>query len=151
MQPWCRSVDDELRTYLKDGGALPARLAREFGDDDSSLASLSNWSFTQRWAWNELQRRVRVCLDQGRPLAGVLALWAATVAVGRTPPRHNANEDRDWRVLVVANVLMRRGYSERATVHMVAPEINKSPEAVYSILRKIRQRPFVKKSRQTST
>ena len=91
------------------------------------------------------------CLDQGRPLAGVLALWAATVAVGRTPPRHNANEDRDWRVLAVANVLMRRGYSERAAVHMVAPEINKSPEAIYSILRKIWQRPFVKKSRQTST
>ena len=144
-------MDDELRTYLKDGGALPARLASELGDDDDSLASLSNWSFTQRWAWNELQRRVRVCLDQGRPLAGVLALWAATVAVGRTPPRHNANEDRDWRVLAVANVLMRRGYSERAAVHMVAPEINKSPEAVYSILRKIRQEPFVKKARQTST
>ena len=34
---------------------------------------------------------------------------------------------------------------------MVAPEINKSPEAVYSILRKIRQEPFVKKARQTST
>ena len=144
MQPWCRSVDDELRTYLKDGGALPARLAREFGDDDSSLASLSNWSFTQRWAWNELQRRLRVCLDQGRPLAGVLALWAATVAVGRTPPRHNANEDRDWRVLAVANVLMRRGYSERAAVHMVASEINRSAEAAYSALRKIRLGPMAR-------
>ena len=144
-------MDDDLRTYLKDGGALPARLASEFGDDDKSLASLSDWSFKHRWAWNELQRRLRVCLDQGRPPTGVLAYWAATVAVGRTPPRHNANEDRDWRVLAVVNVLVRHGDNERAAVHMVAPEINKSPEAVYSILRKIRQGPFVKKTRQTST
>ena len=85
------------------------------------------------------------------PPTGVLAYWAATVAVGRTPPRHNANEDRDWRVLAVVNVLVRHGNTERAAVHMVAPEINKSPEAVYSILRKIRQGPFVKKTRQTST
>ena len=145
-------MDDDLRTYLKDGGALPARLAGEFGDDDKSLASLSNWSFKHRWAWNELQRRLRVCLDQGRPPTGLIALWAATVvAGGRKPPRHNANEDRDWRVLAVVNVLMRRDYSERAAVHMIAPEISKSPEAVYSILRKIRAGPFVKKRRQTFT
>ena len=145
-------MDDELRTYLINGGALPARLASKFGDDDESVASLSNWSFTQRWAWEELQRRLRVCLDQGRPPTGLLAFWAATVvAGGRKPPRQNANEDRDWRALAVVNVLMRCGHSERAAVHMIAPEINKSPEAVYSILRKIRQGPFVKKSRQTST
>ena len=144
-------MDDELRTYLINGGAAPARLASEFGDDEESLASLSNWSFTKRWAWNELQRRLRFRLDQGRPPAGLLAFWAATiVAGGRKTPRHNANEDRDWRVLAVVNVLTRRGYSERAAVHMVAPEINKSPEAVYSILRKIRQGPFVKKMRRTS-
>ena len=145
-------MDDDLRAYLLDGGSVPARVASEFGDDDLSLASLWNWSLSQRWAWDELQRRLRVCLDQGRPLAGVLALWAATVAVGRTPPRHNANEDRDWRVLVVVNVLMRRGYSERAAVHMVAPEINKSPEAVYSALRKIRLGPMarVRKTGPTS-
>ena len=133
------------------GGALPARFAREFGDDDKSLASLSNWSFKYWWAWNELQRRLRVCLDQGRLPIGILALWAATVAVGRTPPRHNANEDRDWRVLEVVNELVRRGYRERVAIRMVAPEINKSPEAVYSILRKIRAGPHGKKTRQTST
>ena len=146
-------MDDELRTYLKDGGALPARLlASEFGDDDKSLASLSNWSFSQAWAWAELLRRLRLCLDQGRPPTGMLAYWAATVVVsGRKPPRQNANEDRYWHVLVVVNVLMAREYSERAAVHMVASEISKSPEAVYSILRKVRQGPFVKKSRQTST
>ena len=144
-------MDDDLRTYLKDGGALPARLASEFGDDDKSAASLSNWSFNHRWAWDELRRRLRVFLDQGRPPTGVLAYWAATVAVGRTPPRHNANENRDWRVLAVVNLLVSHGNTERAAVHMVAPEINKSPEAVYSILRKIRAGPFVKKTRQTST
>ena len=144
-------MDDELRTYLINGGALPARLASEFGDDDLSLASLWNWSLSQRWAWDEIQRRLRVCLDQGRPPTGILASWAATVAVGRTPPRHNANQDRDWRVLAVVNVLDRRGYSERAAVRMVAPEINKSPEAVHSILRKIRAGPHGKKTRQTST
>ena len=67
-------MDDELRTYLINGGALPARLASKFGDDDESVASLSNWSFTQRWAWEELQRRLRVCLDQGRPPTGLLAV-----------------------------------------------------------------------------
>ena len=146
-------MDDDLRAYLLDGGSVPARVASEFGDDDLSLASLWNWSLSQRWAWDELQRRLRVCLDQGRPPTGVLAFWAATVAVGRTPPRHNANEDRDWRVLAVANVLMRRGYSERAAVHMVAPEINKSPAAVYSALRKIRLGPMarVRKTGRTST
>ena len=102
-------MDDDLRTYLKDGGPLPTRLASEFGDDDKNLASLSNWSFKHRWAWEELQRRLRVCLDQGRPPTGVLAYWAATVAVGRTPPRHNANEDRDWRVLAVVNLLVSHG------------------------------------------
>ena len=145
-------MDDELRTYLINGGALPARLASEFGDDDESVASLSNWSFTQRWAWEEIQRRLRVCLDQGRPPTGLLAFWAATVATGQMkPPRHKAHDDRDWRVLAVVNVLMRRGYSERAAVRMVAPEINKSPEAVHSILRKIRAGPHGKKTRQTST
>ena len=145
-------MDDDLRTYLLDGGALAARLAIEFGDDDKNLASLSNWSFSQAWAWAELQRRLRVCLDQMRPPTGLLAFWAATVvAGGRKPPRQNANEGRDWRVLAVVNVLVRRGYSERAAVNMVAPEISKSPEAVYSILRKIRAGPFVKKRRQTST
>ena len=63
---------------------------------------------------------------KGARRTGVLAYWAATVAVGRTPPRHNANEDRDWRVLAVVNVLVRRGYSERAAVQIVAPEISKS-------------------------
>ena len=48
-------MDEDLRTYLVRGGSAPARLAREL-DDDKTVASLSNWSFTQRWAWDELQR-----------------------------------------------------------------------------------------------
>ena len=129
-------MDDDLRTYLINGSHLPARLAREFGDDDESLALLSNWSFTRRWAWAELQRRLCVCLGQGRRPTGMLAFWAATVvASGRKPPRQNTNEDRDWRVLAVVNAMVSCGYSERAAVHMVAPEISKSPEAVYSKLR----------------
>ena len=147
-------MDDELRTYLINGGALPARLASEFGDDDESLASLWNWSLSQRWAWEELQRRLRVCLDQGRPPTGLLAFWAATVATGQMkPPRHKAHDDRDWRVLAVVNVLMRRGYSERTAVHMVASGISRSPEAVYSALRKIRLGPMarVRKTGRTST
>ena len=78
-------MDEDLRTYLVRGGSAPARLAREL-DDDKTVASLSNWSFTQRWAWDELQRRVRVCLAAGRLPAGVLAHWAATVASGRELP-----------------------------------------------------------------
>ena len=144
-------MDDELRDYLNNGGALPARLAREFGDDDSSLVSLSNWSLRHRWAYDELLRRTRLCLNQGRPPTGLLAHWTATVACGRKPPRHNANEDRDWRVLAVVNVLVRRGHSERVAVRMVAHEVHKSPEAVYSILRKNRQGAFVKKTRPKFT
>ena len=145
-------MDEDLRDFLLKGGALPARLAREFGDDDESVAVLSNWSFTQRWAWEELQRRLRVCLDQSRPPTGLLAFWAATVvAGGRKPPRQNANEDRDWRVLEVVTALVRRGYSEWAAVRMVAREINKAVETIYSILRKIRAGPHGKKKRQTST
>ena len=148
-------MDDELRTYLINGGALPARLASEFGDDDLSLASLWNWSLSQRWAWDEIQRRLRVCLDQGRPPTGILASWAATVATGQMkPPRRKAHDDRDWRVLAVVTALMRGGgYSERAAVHMIASGINKSPEAVYSALRKIRLGPMgrVRKTGRTST
>ena len=137
-------MDEDLRTYLVRGGSAPARLARELDDDDKTVASLSNWSSTQRWAWDELQRRVRVCLAAGRLPAGVLAHWAATVAAGRELPRNNENEDRDWRVLAVVNVLVRRGESERKAVHQVAEEISRTPEAVYSILRKMRAGPFVK-------
>lgn len=136
-------MDKDLRTYLLGGGAAPARLAREFGDDDLSLSSLSNWSFTRRWAWDELVRRLRVCLDKGDTPTGILAFWAASVVVaGRKRPRHNAHEDRNWRVLAVVNVLKSRGLTERAAVHTVAREIEKTPEAVYSVLRKIRQGPF---------
>ena len=138
-------MDNDLRAYLLDGGDAPARLAREFGDDDLSLSSLSNWSFTRRWAWDELVRRLRVCLDKGRAPTGLLAFWAASVVVtGRKRPRHNANEERDWRVLTVVDILKASGHSERAAVRMVAREINKSPEAVYSVLKKIRQGPFKK-------
>lgn len=148
-------MDEDLREYLARGGSPPARLARELDDDTMTVGGLANWSFTQRWAWDELQRRLRVCLDAGRPPAGVLAHWAATVAVGskagRKPPRSNENEDRDWRVLAVVDELVRRGERERAAVHQVAAEINRSPEAVYSILRKIRAGPFVKKGARTST
>ncbi len=149
MQPWCRSVDDELRTYLINGGALPARLASEL-----SLQELWNWSLSQQWAWDELQRQLRACVDMEQPPTGMLASWAALVATGQMkPPRHKAHDDRDWRVLEVVNVLMRRGYSERAAVHMVASEISRSPEAVYSILRKIRLGPMarVRKTGRTST
>ena len=155
MQPWCRYMDDVLRAYLLNGGALPARFAREFGDDDLSLASLWNWSLSHRRAWNELQRRLRVCLDQGRSPIGILASWAAIVATGQMkPPRRKVHDDRDWRVREVVNALVRGGgYSEHAAVHMVAAEIDKSPEAVYSILRKIRAGPMarVRKTRQTFT
>ena len=84
-RPWCRSVDDELRTYLIRTGA-PYRPASRASSAMTtiSVASLSNWSFTQRWAWEELQRRLRVCLDQGRPPTGLLAFWAATVVAGRS-------------------------------------------------------------------
>ena len=85
-------MDEDLRTYLARGGSPPARLAaRELDDDDMVVANLSNWSLTQRWAWDELQRRLRVCLDAGRLPAGVLAHWAATVAAGRKPPRYHGN------------------------------------------------------------
>ena len=138
-------MDEDLRTYLARGGSPPARLAaRELDDDDMVVANLSNWSFTQQWAWDELQRRLRICLGAGRLPAGMLAIWAATVAAGREPPRYNENEDRNWRVLAVVNVLVRRGESERKAVHQVAEEISRTPEAVYSILRKMRAGPFVK-------
>lgn len=135
-------MDEDLRTYLARGGSPPARLAARELDDDMVVANLSSWS-TQRWAWDELQRRLRVCLDAGRLPAGVLAHWAATVAAGRKPPRYHDNEDRDWRVLAVVNVLVQRGESERKAVHQVAEEIGKAPETVYSILRKMRAGPFV--------
>ena len=144
-------MDDDLRTYLARGGSPSARLARELDDDDMVVANLSNWSLTQRWAWDELQRRLRVCLDAGRQPAGVLAYWAATVAAGRKRPRYNDNDDRDWRVLAVVNVLVRRGERERKAVHQVAKEIGRSPEAVYSILGKMRAGPFVKKRARNST
>ena len=147
-------MDDDLRAYLLDGGSVPARVASEFGDDDLSLQSLWNWSLSQRWAWDELQRRVRVCLEQGRTPAGILAFWAATVATGQMkPPRHKAHDDRDWRVLEVVTALVRGGYSERAAVRMVASGISKSPEAIYSALRKIRLGPMarVRKTGQTFT
>ena len=148
-------MDDDLRAYLLDGGSVTARAGGEFGDDNLSLAPLWNWSLSQRWAWDELQRRLRVCLDQGRPPTGILASWAATVATGQMkPPRHKGHDDRDWRVLAVVTALVRGGgYSERVAVHMVATEIDKSPETVYSILRKIRAGPMarVRKTRQTFT
>ena len=145
-------MDEDLRKYLAQGGSPPARLAaRQLDDDDMAVANLSNWSFTQQWAWDELQRRVRVCLDAGRLPAGMLAFWAATVTVGQKPPRKNDNEDRDWRVLVAVNVLVQRGESERKAVCQVAKEINRSEEAVYSILRKMRAGPFVKNRRKNST
>ena len=109
---------------------------------------------SQRWAWDELQRRVRICLEQGRTPAGILAFWAATVATGQMkPPRHKAHDDLDWRVLAVVTALVRGGYSERAAVRMVASGISKSPEAIYSALRKIRLGPMarVRKTGQTFT
>lgn len=143
-------MDDELRDYLVNGGSMPARVAREWGDDDQSLSALDHWSHTQRWAWDELQRRVRECLEQGRAPTGRLAFWAGTVADGRKPPRRRQHEDRDWRVLAVVTVLM-RGMKESPAVHMVAPEINRSTSDVYSILRKLRQGPFVRNSARKST
>ena len=144
-------MDEDLREYLACGGSPPTRLAARGLDDDHTVANLWAWSRTERWAWDELQRRLRVCRDAGRLPTGVLAHWALTVAAGQRPPRTNENEDRDWRVLAVANVLVRRGESERAAVHQVANEINRTPEAVYSVLRKMRAGPYVKKRARNTT
>ena len=144
-------MDEDLRAYLARGGSPPARLAHELDGDDDEVSNLWNWSLAQRWAWDELQRRLRVCLDAHRLPTGVLAHWAAMVAAGRKPPRYNENEDRDWRVLAVVNVLVGRGESERAAVHLVAEEISRGPEAVYSVLRKIRAGPFVRNRARNST
>ena len=139
-----------MRSYLNNGGAVTDRLARGLGDDDENLALLWNWALAQRWAWDELQRRLRVCLDQGRAPTGVLATWAASVATdGRKPPRRNEHDDRDWRVYAVVKSLVEWGHcrSEHAAVVLVADELSKTPEAVYSMLRKIRQPPYVEKAR----
>lgn len=97
------------------------------------------------FAWNELKRRLRERLESGRPIEGPLATWAAKVAVGELqPPRLNQKEDRDMRIAVVVDVLRDHDCTERQAVALVAEALSRSPEAVYSALRKVRNsQPFV--------
>ena len=145
-------MDEELRAFVRgeleglsdDVADLQLRLTESI--DKITLMSWINWSHTRPWAWNALQRRLRWLDENDQPIPRPLQMWAIGVASGRCkPPRHNRNDDRDFRIVAAVRVLMREGHSQRAACREVEDAVPLTFEAVQSVVRKHeRETPFRK-------
>ena len=116
---------------------LPAFLAGKGpGPSNAPIGVLVEQSAADRWAWDELMRRLHTRLDENDQNHGQLCTWAVEVATGRrTPPRKQAHQDRDMRVTVAVDVLMANGWSKKKAVKAVAEHLNRDIQTVRSILR----------------
>ena len=111
------------------------------------MAGLSNWAFRERWAWIALAAEATARIEAGQPLPPILREWTIDALKGkRTAPKERRNDRRDFYIAVAVRYLIRCGHREHAAVHMVAPAVHRSPGAVYSILRRFKLGPFVKKA-----
>ena len=111
------------------------------GMKDAPTKLLSERAEKYNYAWVELERRLRELREDGQPIPGELGSFAADVVIGNVKrPRRSQYEDRDIRIAIAVDVLTDTPQlTERKAVLLVAEKTSLSPEAVYSILRKIRR------------
>ena len=155
-------MDEDLRRYLT-GEVGPDRAASYLinrwthaepatAEGMLWITSLVNWSLTQRWAWDALQRLLRALRYERQPIPLPLREWADGVAVGDRPrpgqgPGRRSNEERDFRIWIVVRTLVREQGKLQAEAHTevsaALPHENLSPSGIKSICQRMRvARPF---------
>lgn len=88
------------------------------------ILSYINWAFTKRWAWDGLNRLLAALEERREPVPDYLKDWACSVVSRRYTgklkipskpgnPRDAAQDDRDFRIMRVYNVLLQKGWSEK--------------------------------------
>ena len=88
---------------------------------DILLSSYSNWSFSKRWAWDGLQRLLKVLMDRREPIPETLQRWAFGVAAGSWPrPRKAQNEERDSRMADLVRIMRDNGWTREAAIAEIA-------------------------------
>ena len=121
---------------------------------DILLYSYVNWSHTKPWAWEGLRRLLRTLLERGEPIPEILQEWANAKASEKIEPPgqgrgRKENADRDARIMAILRAFRSKGHSLEKAKEVIADAINLSPEAVESVIKKVKTaRPFgVKKKR----
>ena len=111
------------------------------------LSSYTNWSFTQRWAWDGLQRLLAALLERREPTPQALQQWAYSVALGTRPrPRKAKNAERNARMTHVARSLAwELGLPKEEAIGEIAKALSLPEGTVRSAVDAVRDaRPFEK-------
>lgn len=88
------------------------------------ILSYINRAFTKRWAWDGLNRLLVALEKRREPVPDYLKDWACSVVSRRylgklkipskpRNPRDAVQDDRDFRIMRVYNVLLQKGWSEK--------------------------------------
>ena len=100
------------------------------------VASLRNWAFTERWAWDALTQIAARTLDRcetAPPILADFAMLALTgrlVAPGKRPGRPSADFNDTLRVYAAVLALTNRGYTKIAAYEQVAAWRHHDPDTI---------------------
>lgn len=152
---------DAIRAFVEGDGSLPelADLPAWWDGTKPSnrhrlVVSYHNFAFTKRWAWDGLNRLlVRFLERPGEHLPSALTFWSATVTARmwegtlKIPPkprnpRFAAQDDRDFRIMRVVQVL-REDMPREVAIATVAGALGMRESTVKSVVEKMESfRPF---------
>lgn len=100
------------------------------------LASLRNWSLTERWAWDALTRIAERTLDRGETAPPILADFAMLAHTGRqsAPDEGRGRPPVDFndtlRVYAAVLALTNRGFTKTAAYEQVAKWRHHAPDTI---------------------
>ena len=136
---------------------LPDYLAR-----DVLIWSYSNFAFTKRWAWDGLNRLLVALEDRREPVPNALKDWACSVVSRKfrgtlkippksRNPRFAPQDDRDFRIMRVYDVLRYAGCTRENAIAEIALAWGKPEDTVASIIKKMRGfQPFKRSTKSAA-
>ena len=139
---------DFVRQWDSIPGDAPYPEAPHYTERDVFLGSRLNWSHTETWAWDGMQKLLAELERRREPIPEPLRMWANAVATGILPrpgsgPGRKRETERNNLIVVVHQYLRKWGCSWEQATQEISDRTYLSFDAVKKAMRTHkRNRPF---------
>ena len=147
---------DFVRLWDNTPSDEPYPEAPDYTKRDVFLGGCLNWSHTETWAWDGMQKSLAELQRRREPIPEALRIWAYAVATGILPrpgsgPGRKRESERNTLIVAVHDWLRKSGYSWEKATHEIPDRTYLSFDAVKKAMRAHkRNRPVRVKNRPKS-
>ena len=131
---------DFVRLWDNTPSDEPYPEAPDYTKRDVFLGGCLNWSHTETWAWDGMQKSLAELQRRREPIPEALRIWAYAVATGILPrpgsgPGRKRESERNTLIVAVHDWLRKSGYSWEKATHEIPDRTYLSFDAVKKAMR----------------